>query len=102
MYIGAMGAKGKNFYVEIATRYGHGDSANACQDAFLAGNRAAAEAALSDELIDLVSLATTPEKLQSRMREFVAADVDLLIVVPFGDGAELLKQVSQANAGIKV
>jgi F420-dependent oxidoreductase-like protein len=102
MYLGAMGAKGKNFYVEIANRYGHGESANACQDAFLAGNRAEAEAAVSDELIDLVSLATTPENLESRLQAFVDADVDLLIVVPFGDGAQLLKQLSQANAGTNV
>ncbi len=100
MYLGAMGAKDKNFYVEIATRYGHGESANACQDAFLAGNRAEAEAALSDELIDLVSLATTPDTLESRLQEFAAADVDLLIVVPFGDSAELLKQLAHANEGV--
>jgi F420-dependent oxidoreductase-like protein len=102
LYMGGMGAKGKNFYVEIANRYGHGESANACQDAFLAGNRAEAEAAVSDELIDLVSLATTPENLESRLQAFVDADVDLLIVVPFGDGAQLLKQLSQANAGTNV
>lgn len=99
MYLGAMGAKGKNFYVEIAARYGHGESASACQYAFLAGDRAGAEAALSDELIDLVSLATTPENLEARIEAFALADVDLLIVVPFGDRPQLLERISQANTG---
>ena len=47
-----MGAKDKNFYVELAERYGHGESARAVQDAFLAGDRAGAAAAVTDELID--------------------------------------------------
>ena len=38
-YLGAMGSKEKNFYVELADRAGHGDAARACQEAFLAGDR---------------------------------------------------------------
>ena len=41
-YLGAMGAKDKNFYVELADRYGFGDSARECQEKMLAGDRVGA------------------------------------------------------------
>lgn len=46
-YLGAMGAKDKNFYVELADRYGHGASARECQERMLAGDRAGAAAAVA-------------------------------------------------------
>ena len=42
IYLGGMGAKGKNFYVESAERFGHGDSAREVQELFMAGDRAGA------------------------------------------------------------
>ena len=48
IYMGGMGAKGKNFYVEAAERAGFGDSAREVQRLFMEGDRAAAAAALSD------------------------------------------------------
>jgi len=90
-----MGAKGKNFYVDLATRYGHGTSANACQDAFLAGDQDAAAAALTDELIDLVSLIATPETLGKKLGAYESAGVDTLIVTPFGDRPALLTTLAE-------
>lgn len=84
-YFGAMGARDRNFYVELAARYGFGDEARACQDAFLAGERRAAAEALTTELIDLISIATTPAGLGARLEEYAQAGADLLIVLPFGD-----------------
>lgn len=55
-YLGAMGAKGKNFYVELAAAYGYGDAATAIQDRYLAGDRAGAEAAVPTDLVDAVTL----------------------------------------------
>ena len=52
IYLGGMGAKGKNFYVETAERMGHGESAAKVQELFMAGDRAGAAAAISDEIID--------------------------------------------------
>ena len=39
LYIGGMGARGKNFYHNLATRYGFGEVANHIQDLYLAGRR---------------------------------------------------------------
>lgn len=95
LYLGGMGAKGKNFYVDLAARYGHGTSANACQDAFLAGDQDAAAAALTDELIDLVSLTATPDTLGKKLGAYESAGVDTLIVTPFGDRPALLTTLSE-------
>ena len=46
VYLGGMGARGKNFYVETAERFGQGERAREVQRLFLAGERAAAAAAL--------------------------------------------------------
>ncbi len=94
-YFGGMGAKGKNFYVDLAERYGHGASANACQDAFLAGDRAAAAAALTDDLLDLVALVATPDTLGKRLAAFADAGVDTLVVAPFGDRPALLSALAE-------
>jgi F420-dependent oxidoreductase-like protein len=97
LYLGGMGARGKNFYTELAVRYGHEASALACQDRFLAGDRAGAQAALSPELIDLVSLAATPSTLEKKLIAYRDAGVDTLVVTPFGDRPALLETLAAAR-----
>lgn len=102
-YLGAMGAKQKNFYVELADRYGFGDSARACQDAFLAGDRAGAAAALSDELIDAGTIATTPDLLADRVAAYEAAGATTLVAVPSGEREAVVRALaalSPAGAGV--
>ena len=84
-YLGAMGAKGKNFYVELADKYGYGDSARACQDAFLSGDRIGAGSHLSDELIDNGAIATTPDELKDRIAEYAGIGVHEIGAIPCGD-----------------
>ena len=83
-YLGAMGSREKNFYVDLADRAGHGAAARACQEAFLGGDRERAAAALTPELIDAMGLATTPDALPERLAAFEAIGVDTLLVVPCG------------------
>lgn len=94
-YFGAMGAKDKNFYIELASRYGLGDVAVECQEKFLAGDKFGAAAALTPEIIDLAAIAATPQTLESRLAAFADAGVDTLIALPFGDRPELLKLLAQ-------
>ena len=47
LYLGGMGAKSKNFYVETAERFGTATSARRVQGLFAAGDRAGAAAALT-------------------------------------------------------
>jgi F420-dependent oxidoreductase-like protein len=83
-YLGVMGSRERNFYVDLADRAGHGAAARACQEAFLGGDRERAAAALTPELIDAMGLATTPEELPERLAAFEAIGVDTLLVVPCG------------------
>jgi F420-dependent oxidoreductase-like protein len=85
IYMGGMGAKGKNFYVDAADRAGFGESARAVQRLFLEGDRAGAAAALSDELIESKALCTDMAGLPRRIADFERAGVDTLLAMPFGD-----------------
>jgi F420-dependent oxidoreductase-like protein len=85
IYMGGMGAKGKNFYVEAAERAGFGDSAREVQHLFMEGDRAGAAAALSDELIESNAICTDMAGLPTRVAEFERAGVDTLLAMPFGD-----------------
>jgi F420-dependent oxidoreductase-like protein len=95
-YLGAMGAKEKNFYVELADRYGYGDSARECQDKMLAGDRVGAAMALSDELIDAGTIATTPGALDERLAAYEAAGATTLVAVPCGDKVAVTRTLAAA------
>jgi len=84
-YFGAMGAPEKNFYVELAERHGHGASAREVQRRYLAGDRGAAAAALTDELIDDAAVATTADALADRLAVYREAGATSVVAVPCGD-----------------
>lgn len=84
-YLGSMGAKDKNFYVELAERQGHGASAREVQARALAGDRLGAVAAVSDALVDAGAIATTPVGLDERLATYERAGVTTLIAVPCGE-----------------
>src|SRR5205807_2257770 len=51
LYVGGMGARGRNFYNDIARRYGYEEAARTVQDLYLAGRKAEADAAVPDALV---------------------------------------------------
>ncbi|MBT4518906.1 MAG: LLM class F420-dependent oxidoreductase [Halieaceae bacterium] len=73
LYIGGMGAKGKNFYNDYATRLGYGDAATTIQDLYLAGRKSEAEAAVPESLLDEVALVGPPERIRERLQSWKAA-----------------------------
>src|SRR5260370_32806800 len=52
LYIGGMGARGKNFYNDLARRYGYEDAAREIQDLYLDGKKKAAAASGPGALVD--------------------------------------------------
>lgn len=74
LYIGGMGARGKNFYNDYARRLGYGDAAESIQDLYLAGRKSEAEAAVPDTLIDEVALAGPADRIKERLQSWKAAD----------------------------
>jgi len=97
-YLGAMGAKDKNFYVDLAERYGMGDAAREVQARMLGGDRAGAAAAVTEELIDASCIATTPAGLDDRLAAYEAAGVDTLVAIPGGDRAATVRLLAEATS----
>ena len=73
LYIGGMGARGKNFYNDYATRLGFAGAAEKIQDLFLAGKRDEAMAAVPEELIDACHLVGPVARIRDRAQRWTAA-----------------------------
>jgi F420-dependent oxidoreductase-like protein len=84
-YIGGMGARGRNFYNDLAARYGFADAAASIQEHFLAGRRAEAIAAVPDELVRATSLIGSAGFVRERLAAFAAAGVGTLIASVVSD-----------------
>jgi F420-dependent oxidoreductase-like protein len=96
LYMGGMGAKGKNFYVESAARFGHGETAQRVQELFMAGDRAGAARALSDGLIDHSAICCRPGELDGRLAEYERAGATTLLAMPFGDRPRIVDALAAA------
>ncbi len=66
LYIGGMGARGRNFYNDLARRYGYEDAAKEIQDLYLDGKKKEAVAAVPDELADATSLVGPVGRIKER------------------------------------
>ena len=96
LYIGGMGAKGRNFYHNVATRYGFGEVADRIQDLYLSGRKVEAIAAVPDELVRNVSLIGPRGFVAERIAAFAEAGVTTLLATPVAtDGAEYVDFVEQ-------
>ena len=78
-YIGGMGAKGRNFYYNLACRYGYQAQSDRIQELFLEGRKAEATAAVPDELVDEVALCGPRERIAERLSAWREAKVTTLI-----------------------
>ncbi|MGA7134640.1 MAG: LLM class F420-dependent oxidoreductase [Mycobacterium sp.] len=87
LYIGGMGAKGKNFYHTLATRYGYGAAADRIQELYLAGDKDGAAKVVPDELVRDISLIGAPGFVKERLAAFREAGVTTLNVVPIAETA---------------
>ena len=79
LYVGGMGARGRNFYFDLACRYGYEAAATRIQDLYLAGRRPEAEAAVPDALVDEVALCGPRERIRERLPAWRSAGVTTLI-----------------------
>ncbi len=96
LYVGGMGAKGKNFYNTVAQRYGYEDAAAKIQDLYLAGKKDEAAAAVPDEFVELTNLVGPESYVRERVEAFRAAGVTQLNVTPVGENpAKLIEKVKE-------
>jgi F420-dependent oxidoreductase-like protein len=88
LYIGGMGAPGKNFYNQLATRYGYVEEAAEIQRLYLSGHKAEAAAVVPDDLVQAVSLIGPEESIAGQLAEFEAAGVTTLLLNPLASAPE--------------
>ncbi|MGD0062637.1 MAG: LLM class F420-dependent oxidoreductase [Streptosporangiaceae bacterium] len=82
LYIGGMGAKGRNFYNDLARRFGYDEEAEAIQDAYLDGRKAEAESLVPAELVERTSLIGPASYVRERVAAYREAGVTTLLVTP--------------------
>ena len=80
LYVGGMGARGKNFYNDVARRYGYEEAAVKIQDLYLAGKKTEAEAAVPDALADEVALVGPKDRIREQLGEWKRAGVTSIMV----------------------
>ncbi len=96
LYIGGMGARAKNFYHTLATRYGYGAAADRIQELYLAGKKEEATRAVPDDLVRDVSLIGPAGFVKERVAAFREAGATVLNVVPLaGTTAERVQLIEQ-------
>ena len=87
LYIGGMGARGKNFYNDVCRQYGFADEATAVQDAYLDGRKEEAAGLLPAELIENTSICGDEAYVVDRLAAYKEAGVTSLNVTPVGGEA---------------
>jgi F420-dependent oxidoreductase-like protein len=84
LYVGGMGARGKNFYNDLARRYGFEAEAARVQDLYLDGRKDEAAAALPDELLDGLGLIGSEGRIKERLAALAESGVTDLNLSPLG------------------
>ncbi|GAA4944258.1 F420-dependent oxidoreductase-like protein [Nonomuraea thailandensis] len=84
LYIGGMGARGKNFYNDLARRYGYEKEAELIQDLYLAGRKEEAAAQVPAELLEKMSLVGSEGYVRDRVQAMKESGVTTLNVTPLG------------------
>ncbi len=78
LYIGGMGARGRNFYHDLACRYGYEAEADRVQELYLEGRKEEAIAAVPDALVDEVALVGPAAAIRDRLEAWREAGVTTL------------------------
>jgi F420-dependent oxidoreductase-like protein len=83
LYIGGMGARGRNFYHDLAVRYGFEAAAHQIQDLYLSGRKGEAMMAVPGELIDEVALVGPRARIKERLTQWLGGPATMLnLTVP--------------------
>jgi F420-dependent oxidoreductase-like protein len=98
LYVGGMGAKGKNFYNTLFTRYGYADEAESIQELYLQGKKQEAASAVPDDFVRSIALIGPVGHIEQRVQAYRAAGVSCLIAEPLGTThTEKVDQLAQLS-----
>jgi F420-dependent oxidoreductase-like protein len=94
LYVGGMGAKGRNFYNDLVKRYGFEAEAEAIQDLYHDGKKEEAAKLVPDALLEATTLCGPEGYVKERIAAFKESGVTVLNVTPIGsDPVKLVEQV---------
>jgi F420-dependent oxidoreductase-like protein len=93
-YVGAMGSREENFYVDLVTAYGFGDVAERVQDAFLGGRRTEATGLVPDGMIDELCLVGPADRVRDRLGAWEEAGVTTLLAR--ADDVQTIRALAEA------
>ncbi|WP_131740158.1 LLM class F420-dependent oxidoreductase [Actinomadura roseirufa] len=104
LYIGGMGAKGKNFYNDLCRRYGWEKEAEEIQDLYLDGKKDEAAAKVPYELLEKMSLIGSEGHVRERLAAMRESGVTTLNVTPIAGDHKgrlaLIEKVKEMAAGL--
>ena len=80
LYIGGMGAKGRNFYFNLASRYGFEEEATKIQDLYLDGKKDEATALVPDALVDECAMVGPMGRILDRLEAWKESRVGTLVL----------------------
>jgi F420-dependent oxidoreductase-like protein len=96
LYVGGMGARGKNFYNDLACEYGYEKEAKEIQDLYLGGNKRDAEAKVPLEWLEATNLVGPASYVRERIAAYAEAGVTDLQVTPVSeDPAGTVRQLKE-------
>jgi F420-dependent oxidoreductase-like protein len=96
LYIGGMGAKGRNFYNSLTRRYGYDKEADEIQELYLSGKKAEAAAAVPAELLEQTNLVGPASWVKERIAAYREAGTTVLNVTAIGpDALQTIEQLKE-------
>lgn len=93
LYIGGMGARNRNFYNDLACRYGYEEAAAKIQSLYLEGKKMEATMAVPDALVDELSLLGSRAMIRDRLEAWRESAVTTLALMP--TDSETLRTVAE-------
>ncbi|HEX2299182.1 MAG TPA: LLM class flavin-dependent oxidoreductase, partial [Pseudonocardiaceae bacterium] len=104
LYLGGMGAQGRNFYHNLACRYGFEAAADVVQELYLDGKKDAAAAAVPDDLVRRTSLIGPAGHVHERLGALRDSGVSTLNVTPLAGSAPervtLIERIKDLAGGL--
>jgi F420-dependent oxidoreductase-like protein len=98
LYVGGMGAKGRNFYNAVVSQYGYGEAAAAIQDLYLEGKKDEAAALVPQDLLKKTHLVGDEGWVRERIQVYKEAGVTTLAITPVGDIPRIVEKVKEWSA----
>ena len=92
LYIGGMGSKEKNFYNDLACRYGYEEEAARIQELYLDGRKDEAAAHVPERFIEETNLIGSEGFIKERLAAYREAGVTTLNVLPMDDPVTVVEQ----------